>query len=344
MSSPAPLTHRPKITVIMPVYNGSRLLAQTLDSLRNQKFQDFEVLCIDDCSTDTSADILATYAQKDDRFRHLTTAHNLGIVPKLMNFAAPFAQGDRFVYTSQDDLFSTDWLNQMYLRAQETGADAVLPDVEFFFDGCAQNTRIIGYHGNRDKILSGRDAFLASLQWDISGNALWAMSLLKTNGFYDFGMFADEYTVRTYFLKCEKIAFCEGVFFYRQDNPDAITKKVSAKLLDDAHNCYMLWALATAHGFDQHVCGNLAVRALKSVIKAEALVMANPQLHPSIHICDAAFSALKPVAFKESLNHGMADYNRFMRFVYLRAQVSQPWLRLIARIRVRIAAMKRRTK
>ena len=76
----------PKISVIIPVYNTEKYLRYCLDSVLNQTFQDIEVLCIDDGSTDTSADILREYAQMDNRvnFIHqknkgLSAARNVGI-------------------------------------------------------------------------------------------------------------------------------------------------------------------------------------------------------------------------------------------------------------------------
>lgn len=173
------------------------------------------MLCVDDCSTDRSPNITGQFSVRDARFRYLRTPTNLGIVPKVMNFAAAFAQGDYFVYSSQDDIFSNDWLQKMYQAAVETGADATIPDVEFYYVGAAKNQRIVGIKGDRSVQISGRDAFVYSLNWTIPGNALWRMEFLKNTGFFDFGMFADEYTVRQYFLLCRKVVFCDGVFFYR---------------------------------------------------------------------------------------------------------------------------------
>jgi hypothetical protein len=157
-------------------------------------------------------------------------------------------------YTSQDDLYSKDWLASLYERVQSTQADAVLPDVELFFTGGSNNQKIVGVNGDRSVILNGRDAFEMSLDWRISGNALWKTQFLTETGYHDFGMFADEYTVRNFFLKCDTVAFCEGIFFYRQDNPDAITKKITAKSLDIVHNNIMLWRLAYDTGFDDALC------------------------------------------------------------------------------------------
>ena len=58
----------PKISVIIPVYNVEKYLPECIDSILNQTFQDFEIICVDDGSTDRSLDILQDYKRKDDRF------------------------------------------------------------------------------------------------------------------------------------------------------------------------------------------------------------------------------------------------------------------------------------
>lgn len=58
-----------KISVIVPIYNAEKYLRQCLDSIANQSFQDFEVICVDDGSTDSSPEILKEYRESDSRFR-----------------------------------------------------------------------------------------------------------------------------------------------------------------------------------------------------------------------------------------------------------------------------------
>lgn len=150
----------------------------------------------------------------------------MGIVPKVINFGRKFIRGEYYVYSSQDDSFSEDWLDCMYARAIETEADAIIPDLVFWHENEPYKNRILsGVNGDRNVQLNGRQAFLLSLDWTIPGNALWKTWLVREIGYFDFGMNADEYTARLYFLKCNKVAFSGGVFYYRQDNVEAITKK-----------------------------------------------------------------------------------------------------------------------
>lgn len=68
---------QPKISVIIPVYNVEKYLPECIESILNQTFQDFEIICVDDGSTDRSLDILQEYKRKDDRFVNNLQFQNL---------------------------------------------------------------------------------------------------------------------------------------------------------------------------------------------------------------------------------------------------------------------------
>ena len=67
-----------KISVLIAVYNTESFLPKCLDSLREQRLRDFQVICVDDCSTDNSLAILKEYEAKDDRFTVISFDKNMG--------------------------------------------------------------------------------------------------------------------------------------------------------------------------------------------------------------------------------------------------------------------------
>ncbi len=69
----------PRVSVVMPVYNGERFLAEAIESILAQTFEDFEFIIVDDGSGDRSADIIADYARKDERIRIVTLPRNMGV-------------------------------------------------------------------------------------------------------------------------------------------------------------------------------------------------------------------------------------------------------------------------
>ena len=67
-----------KFSAVLPVYNVGRYIRNCLDSLEKQTFTDFEVLCIDDCSTDNSVYIIEQYVERDSRFKLIRHSKNSG--------------------------------------------------------------------------------------------------------------------------------------------------------------------------------------------------------------------------------------------------------------------------
>ncbi len=72
-----------KCSVLLPIYNAGAPLAQAIDSILAQDEPDFEFLIIDDCSTDSSAEIVRSYAQKDSRIRPIFHERNAGLAATL---------------------------------------------------------------------------------------------------------------------------------------------------------------------------------------------------------------------------------------------------------------------
>ena len=71
----------PRLTIGLPVYNGQNYLAESLDSLLGQSYEDFELLISDNASTDGTADICRRYEQQDPRIRYIRLPHNIGLAP-----------------------------------------------------------------------------------------------------------------------------------------------------------------------------------------------------------------------------------------------------------------------
>ena len=90
----------PKISVVMPVYNGERFLREAVDSILNQTYKDFEFIIIDDGSTDQTSAILDTY--QDPRIVRLTHPTNLGLVRSL-NDGIAIARGEYIARMEADD-------------------------------------------------------------------------------------------------------------------------------------------------------------------------------------------------------------------------------------------------
>lgn len=243
------------VTIFVPVYNGEKYLNETLRSIKNQTYTNIEVLLVDDSSTDGGKNILNRFASNDDRFK-VFTKKNGGMVSVSWNFIMPEIKGDYVFYSSQDDIFSLDLIEKMIRKQKETNADSIVPDMEFYFENKKNNKRIVGLNGNRAIVLSGKEACKASLNWTIHGFPLTKTSLLQNEFFFEDAFDTDEFISRKLFLNSNKVVFCEGIFYYRQDNPDAITKTFSVKNFYILNTLFRIFSLVKDNNFDKSLIIN----------------------------------------------------------------------------------------
>ncbi len=94
---------RPLVSVIMPVYNAGVFLVEAIESIRRQTVSDFELLIIDDASTDKSWNILTRYARKDKRIKVFSQSKNIGLV-KSLNLLLPKTRGKYVARMDADDI------------------------------------------------------------------------------------------------------------------------------------------------------------------------------------------------------------------------------------------------
>ena len=102
----------PAVSVCLPVYNGERFLAQAIQSVLEQSYTDFELLIIDDCSTDSSPEIIERFALSDKRIRRLKNNQNLGLFENY-NECMRQASGRYIKLFAQDDIFHPAILEKM---------------------------------------------------------------------------------------------------------------------------------------------------------------------------------------------------------------------------------------
>ena len=103
----------PKITVLMPVYNGGKYLNDAIESVLNQSFSDFEFLIINDGSTDNSEGVIKKYQQQDTRIVYIKNEENIGL-QKTLNKGLSFSKTDFLARMDSDDI----WCDKDKLQKQ----------------------------------------------------------------------------------------------------------------------------------------------------------------------------------------------------------------------------------
>ena len=121
------------VTIALSVYNVAEYVRASLDSILAQTFKDFELLCIDDASTDGTWEILQEYAERDSRIRLLRQDYNQGLSIS-RNLAIRETKGEYLLMLDGDDLFAPDMVEKAYTKAKETDANMVMWDYVAFYD------------------------------------------------------------------------------------------------------------------------------------------------------------------------------------------------------------------
>lgn len=111
----------PKVSVVMPVYNASRFLNDSVDSILNQTLNDLELICVDDGSSDDSLDILNSYMEKDSRVRVFSLKHQGG--GNARNYGLEKITGEYLFCMDADDILDLNAFEDFYRIASEKKLD-----------------------------------------------------------------------------------------------------------------------------------------------------------------------------------------------------------------------------
>lgn len=129
------------ISIVMPVYNGEKFLKQSIESVIGQSYKDWELILVNDCSTDNSLEIMQSYAESDNRIKIISNEINKKL-PKSLNVGFTQACGKYYTWTSDDNMFHKDAIREMceYLD-KNPDVGMVYADMEYI----DENGDIVGY-------------------------------------------------------------------------------------------------------------------------------------------------------------------------------------------------------
>ena len=113
-----------KISIVLPVYNGSEYLAESIESVLAQTYANWELIIVNDCSTDNTLAIASDFANKDARIKVFSNKENLKL-PNTLNAGFEHATGEYYTWTSDDNKYKPDALRVM-VECLEKNPDAVM--------------------------------------------------------------------------------------------------------------------------------------------------------------------------------------------------------------------------
>jgi glycosyltransferase involved in cell wall biosynthesis len=150
----------PKVSVVLPVYNGDNFLVQTLDAILAQEFTDFELVICDNASTDQTSAICRRYVDLDARVTYHRNSHNIGMTGNF-NKVIALAQGEYIKIAAHDDMIAPEFLKAC-VAVLDQHPDIIL---------CYTDSKCIDANG---QVISGRNG--TSAAWFMNSPALPEMS------------------------------------------------------------------------------------------------------------------------------------------------------------------------
>ena len=223
-----------KFSVIIPVFNAKNTLATAINSVINQSFTDWELLVVDDCSTDGTYQVAENIAKKEPRLKLMKLQKNSGNAKMPRDFGVKNAQGEYCVFLDSDDELACDYLQIITNRIENFDADIVLPIMSKITHGMSEVDNLNTWIPS-DKVFSGKDACRLSIpEWKIGCNGMafrrdLYQHVLEENAFYY--TYSDEFSERLMLYYAKSVVGSTARYIYWQ-NPSSITRKKTVKLYD----------------------------------------------------------------------------------------------------------------
>ena len=219
------------ISVIVPVYNVADYLEQCLDSILNQTYKEFEVILVDDGSTDTSYSICDEYVKRDSRF-HLFRQENKGL-SAARNAGLELCKGGYVTFVDSDDFVSPEYLQGMIENLKQADADIAICEHYRLENG----TFYFQKHDSNDiEIISSRDAFkrIHQVNYAVAWGKLFKSSLFRYVRFPVGRVYEDSFTLPKLYMFCEKIVVLpDELYCYRQRSTSIINSQYSFEKIAD---------------------------------------------------------------------------------------------------------------
>ena len=225
---------KPKISVIIPVYNSEKYLFRCLDSLKNQTYKDFEAIIVNSDSKDSSLDIIKQFTQKYENF-HLINKDNSGVSDS-RNTALKSALGEYISFLDSDDFLSPDFLSVLYNSLIENDADIACCGYYTYYPKSqkAATKKLTAKNGvySSKKALNMliKDTTMHFYVW----NKLFKRSLFEDNNIsFPNMLFEDIYVTTRLFYYAKKVSMVHKPYYYYVVHGDSLVNCINKKMINE---------------------------------------------------------------------------------------------------------------
>lgn len=224
----------PFFSIVMPLYNAERFVSQAIESVKSQTFEGWELIIVDDCSSDNSIRIAKECAGTDSRILIERMAENSGTAYLPRKGAIEKAKGNWIVELDADDYLSLDYLSGIKKTIEKSAPDIVLSRTEFIDKKGKTYKKLPTEDFDIISSYTGKELIKYTIDWKVStaGEAVKRglyKAIVDKRSESEHLIYYDEIITRYLLLQAQKVAFSECTYYYRK-NIESITHKSGVHL------------------------------------------------------------------------------------------------------------------
>lgn len=224
------------ISVIVPIYNVANYLRKCIESIRNQSYQNLEIILVDDGSPDNCGEICEEYAKLDDRIKVIHKTN--GGLSDARNYGIEAATGEYFLFVDSDDYIHIDMIRILYEVLKEKNAQVAVCSYQN-----VQENEVTAYNENyrgvlqpllmTEKQMFDSHYYLEKrVEFIVAWNKLYHRSLFEYVRYPKGKVHEDEFTTYKLLYQAQKIVYIEApLYFYVQRENSIMGQKISEKRL-----------------------------------------------------------------------------------------------------------------
>lgn len=258
------VSHHPLISIIVPLYNMEKYFSQCIDSIKSQTYKDFEVIIVDDGSTDKSGEIADQWAFEDKRVKVIHQS-NKGLA-YVRNVGISMSKAEYIIFIDSDDWVKSDYVEKLYYAAKQHVADIVIGNYIFTWDKPYKEkySKIDEHPVEYNKTQAIKELLynkkIKSYMW----GSIYKSELFRDVMFPVGRVYEDYARVFNVFDKAERVVVIpDHLYFYRQVNTSIVNLKKYKSDVD-----YML-ALIDRVEFSQKCDSLTRTEKIRFKIKSE---------------------------------------------------------------------------
>ena len=233
----------PAVSVIIPMYNAERYIKSCIESVQKQTLQNLEIICIDDCSTDKTFEIVLEIARRDGRIKLAKLNQNSGGASEPRNYGIRLSRGKYIAFLDSDDMYTPTAMEELVSIAEKFSADVVHTEQVYFPENdvidVTPETKFTTFSKERGGFCSEpmleTDNLAERVQMFFNGrffgwihNKLYRKDFLMDKDLKFAPLKTSEDIVFYFFVICTapRIVRVPNIIYIYRQNPNSITRKI----------------------------------------------------------------------------------------------------------------------